>query len=347
LSNNPERTPRAVIFGCAGLSLTAAEHDFFSRTNPAGFILFQRNCADPDQIRALTADLRACVGRQAPILIDQEGGRVQRLKPPLWRAAPPAAVFAALAERDIMVARRAVWVNARLIAADLAALGIDVDCAPVLDVPVPGAHDVIGDRAFGTRIEVIAELGRAMCDGLVAGGVLPVIKHIPGHGRAMADSHLACPVVTASAESLAKQDLPPFKALADMPFAMTAHVVYTAWDDRVATLSAKVIDTIIRDAIGFDGVLMSDDLSMKALGGSFADRTRDALAAGCDVVLHCNGSIEEMAEIAAAAPPLSARAAQRWDRALSRRQSPEAMDADVLLDELSRLIASGEGQGHE
>ncbi len=338
MSNSPELTPRAVIFGCAGLSLADAEREFFRRTNPAGFILFQRNCASPDQIRALTAELRACVGRLAPILIDQEGGRVQRLKPPTWRAAPAAEIFAVLAARDIAAARRAVWVNARLIAADLSALGIDVDCAPVLDVPIPGAHDVIGDRAFGTNIEVIAELGRAMCEGLMAGGVLPVIKHIPGHGRALADSHFSCPVVTASSESLAAQDLPPFQALADMPFAMTAHVIYTAWDDRVATLSVKIIDTIIRDAIGFDGVLMSDDLSMKALGGSFTERTRDALAAGCDLVLHCNGVMEEMVEIAAAAAPLSVVAARRWNSALSCRQTPQADDLSALREELSRLI---------
>ena len=344
MSNSPERSPRAVIFGCAGLSLSDGEREFFRRTNPAGFILFQRNCGDPDQIRALTADLRACVERAAPILIDQEGGRVQRLKPPTWRAAPAAAVFAALAARDLAAARRAVWINARLIAADLWALGIDVDCAPVLDVPIPGAHDVIGDRAFGTDIAVIAALGRAMCDGLIAGGVLPVIKHIPGHGRAMADSHFACPVVSVSAESLAAQDVPPFRALADMPFAMTAHVVYTAWDDRVATVSAKIIDTIIRDAIGFDGVLMSDDLSMKALGGSFTDRTRDALSAGCDVVLHCNGAMDEMAEIAAAAPPLSVVSARRWNSALARRQRPEADDLVALEAELSRLIGVTEGR---
>ncbi len=337
--------PRAVIFGCAGLSLSDAERAFFRDADPAGFILFQRNCATPEQIRALTADLRACVRRDAPILIDQEGGRVQRLKPPLWRAAPAAATLAALADGDREAARRAVWINARLIAADLAALGIDVDCAPVLDIPVPGAHDIIGDRAFGTDLDLVAELGRAMGEGLMAGGVLPVIKHIPGHGRATADSHLTCPVVTASAESLAARDLPPFCALADMPFAMTAHVVYTAWDDRVATLSPKVIDTIIRGAIGFDGVLMSDDLSMKALGGSFAARTRDALAAGCDVVLHCNGVMDEMAEIAAAASRLSAAAARRWNAALSLREPPKPADTAALLDELSRLLGATESRG--
>jgi beta-N-acetylhexosaminidase len=344
LSNSPELLPRAVIFGCAGLSLTEAERAFFRASNPAGFILFQRNCATPEQVRALTADLRACVGREAPILIDQEGGRVQRLKPPHWRAAPAAASLAALAVRDRAAARRAVWINARLIAADLTALGIDVDCAPVLDIPVPGAHDIIGDRAFGSDVDLVADLGRAMCEGLMAGGVLPVIKHIPGHGRASADSHLSCPVVTARADSLAAHDLPPFRALADMPFAMTAHVVYTAWDDRVATLSPKVIDTIIRGAIGFDGVLMSDDLSMKALGGSFAERTRDALAAGCDLVLHCNGVMTEMVEIAAAASAVSPAALRRWDAALLRRAMPEAADIVALGDELTRLLDASESR---
>lgn len=344
MSSNPEPAPRAVIFGCAGLHLGDAERDFFRRTDPAGFILFQRNCGSPAQIRALTDELRACVGRDVPILIDQEGGRVQRLKPPQWRAAPTAARLAALAQHDRAAARCAVWVNARLIAAELAPLGIDVDCAPVLDVPAPGAHDVIGDRAFGTEIALIAELGRAMAEGLMAGGVLPVIKHIPGHGRATADSHLACPVVTADAEALAAQDLPPFRALADMPFAMTAHVVYTAWDQRVATLSPTVIATIIRGAIGFDGVLMSDDLSMKALGGSFAERTRDALAAGCDVVLHCNGDMAEMAEIATATPRLAGAAARRWQAALSRRTAPEPADIGALGDELSRLLDASESR---
>lgn len=342
MSNNPERSPRAVIFGCAGPSLSDAERRFFRESDPAGFILFQRNCVTPAQIRALVAEMRACVGRHAPILIDQEGGRVQRLKPPQWRAAPAAAVFAALAARDRDGARRAVWINARLIAAELAALDIDVDCAPVLDVPVPGAHDVIGDRAFGTEIGLIAELGRAMCEGLMAGGVLPVIKHIPGHGRATADSHLACPVVTADSESLARQDLPPFRALADMPFAMTAHVLYTAWDQRVATLSPTIIETIIRGDLGFDGVLMSDDLSMKALGGSFAERTRDALGAGCDVVLHCNGVMGEMVEVAAAAPPFSAVAARRWNAALRLRQQPEPADLEGLREELIRRLGDSE-----
>lgn len=338
MSNSPERTPRAVIFGCAGPRLTAEEQRFFANSDPGGFILFQRNCESPDQLRALTAALRDTVGREAPVLIDQEGGRVQRLKPPHWRAAPAAAVFAALARRDPAAAKRAAWINARLIAAELAPLGIDVDCAPVLDHPVPGAHDVIGDRAYGPGTEAIAMLGLTVCEGLTAGGVLPVIKHIPGHGRAMADSHFACPVVEASAQELVAHDLPPFLALADQPFAMTAHVVYRAWDTRVATLSPAVIATIIRAAIGFDGVLMSDDLSMQALGGSFDERTRAALAAGCDVVLHCNGSMTEMREIADAATRLDGAPLRRWRTALARRRVPEPTDTDALLSELNRLL---------
>ena len=332
-----------MIFGCSGPVLSEAERAFFQTVNPCGFILFQRNCVTPEQIQALTKDLRACAGWNAPILIDQEGGRVQRLKPPLWRAAPPAAIFGQLAARNPDAARRAVWINARLIAAELAALGIDVDCAPVLDHPVPGAHDVIGDRAFGSGVELIGDLGRAMCAGLMAGGVLPVIKHIPGHGRATADSHFACPVVTADAESLRIHDLPPFRQLADQPFAMTAHVVYTAWDQTVATLSRKVIQEIIRGAIGFGGVLMSDDLSMKALGGGFVERTIGALAAGCDVVLHCNGDMAEMAEIAEAAPLLDGGSRRRWNAALAMRRLPEPADIPALLGELESLLGQISG----
>ncbi len=343
MSDSPEQQPRAVIFGCAGPRLTPQERQFFAASDPCGFILFQRNCETPDQVRSLVAALRQAVGREAPILIDQEGGRVQRLKPPHWRAAPAAAVFGTLARRDPAAARRAAWINARLIAAELAPLGIDVDCAPVLDHPVPGAHDIIGDRAYGTGVAMIAALGRAVCEGLMAGGVLPVIKHIPGHGRATADSHLDCPVVDESAESLVAQDLPPFRALADQPFAMTAHVVYTAWDSRVATLSPTVIAEVIRTAIGFEGVLMSDDLSMKALGGSFGERASAALAAGCDVVLHCNGSMAEMCEIADVAARLDGPAARRWRAAMARRRPPEPADIPSLQAELDGLLGTAQG----
>jgi len=315
------RTPRAVIFGCEGPSVTNWEREFFRDSNPLGFILFARNCETPEQIRTLIADLRDCVDRRdAPVLIDQEGGRVARLKPPQWRAAPPAARFGALYERDGAAAREAVRMNARLIAAELADLGITVDCAPVLDLPIPGADAVIGDRAFAADPEIVAVLGRAFCDGLLAGGVLPVVKHLPGHGRALADSHRELAVVTATRAELEDSDFRPFRALADAPWAMTAHIVYSAIDpDAPATTSAKVIGKLIRGDFGFDGVLASDDLSMEALSGDYATRAAASLAAGCDLVLHCNGKRDEMTAVAEGAGPLSGDAARRVARGEARR----------------------------
>jgi len=333
------RSRLAAVFGCSGPRLTADEAAFFRDADPLGFILFARNVAEPAQVRALVAELRNTVGRAAPIFIDQEGGRIQRLKPPHWRAAPPAAAFGQLAARDIDAAARAAWLNARLIAHELAALGIDVDCAPVLDNPSPSAHAVIGDRAFGRDPEVIARLGRAVADGLLAGGVLPVVKHIPGHGRAEADSHHALPVVRSTAAELVATDLAPFRALADAPFAMTAHVVYTAWDEAPATLSTTVISEVIRGLIGFSGALVSDDLSMKALDGTLAERARRAQAAGCDLVLHCNGDPGEMAEVTGAIGPLDGVSADRVDAALSRRREPPPADSTELGRELDRLLA--------
>ena len=336
-----ERTARtAAIFGCAGLSLTPDEREFFRAAAPAGFILFKRNCEDPDQVRALVAELRAAADRPAaPVLIDQEGGRVQRLRPPHWRAAPPARRFAGLYRCDAAAGLRAAWINARLIAAELTALGIDVDCAPVLDNPVPGAHDVIGDRALGDDVATIAALGRAVMDGLLAGGVLPVIKHLPGHGRAEVDSHEHCPIVSAGDAELRAQDLPPFRALADAPFAMTAHVVYRSWDaDRVATWSPDIIGRVIRGDIGFGGCLLSDDLSMRALDGGLGERARRALAAGCDLALHCNGDLGEMRDVAAAAGTISEAAARRFAAALARRAAPQPIDRPALLAELDGLL---------
>jgi beta-N-acetylhexosaminidase len=331
------------IFGCAGKELGAAERGFFASANPLGFILFARNCETPDQIRALVADLRASVGREdAPVLIDQEGGRVARLKPPQWRAAPPAERFGALAERNRAAGLEAARINSHLIGRELAALGIDVDCAPVLDLRLPGAHDIIGDRAFGTTPQRVAELGRAACEGLLAAGVLPVIKHIPGHGRALADSHLELPVVRTSRTELEATDFEPFRRLADMPWAMTAHLVYTAIDpDRPATLSPKVIAEIIRGHIGFDGLLLCDDLSMKALKGDLGDLARQALAAGCDIVLHCNGQMEEMTRIAAAAGTISAEAERRFRRGREMQQSGIAIAAasEARLEALMRGLA--------
>src|SRR6185436_10020083 len=266
----------AAIFGVSGQTLSGEERAFFREVQPLGFILFARNVADPDQVRRLVNDLRASVEHaEAPVLIDQEGGRVQRLKPPHWRAAAPAAKFGALAQKQAQSGAKAVFLNHQLIGAELAALGIDVDCAPLIDVHQPGAHDVIGDRAFSGDPEQVAVLGRAAAEGLMSAGITPIIKHIPGHGRSMVDSHHDLPRVTISRAELAKSDFLPFRRLHDMPWAMTAHIVYEAIDkDQPATLSAKVISEVIRGEIGFDGLLLSDDMSMKALNGQLNDLTR-------------------------------------------------------------------------
>lgn len=309
--------PRAVVYGCAGSSLTAEERAFFREADPLGFILFRRNCRTPEQVRALVADMRAAVGRvDAPVLIDQEGGRVARLKPPHWPAHPAARRIGALAEHNREAGREAAWLNARILAAELSALGIDVDCAPVCDVLAPDGHDVIGDRAFSADPELVAELARASCAGFQAGGVLPVIKHLPGHGRALVDSHKELPVVTASRAALDAVDFIPFCSLADLPLGMVAHVVYHALDpEHAASISAHVMTEIIRGALGFSGFLFSDDISMEALHGAMGCRTRAVLAAGCDAVLHCNGNRAEMEAIAAEAPPLTRAAWQRWTAA--------------------------------
>ena len=335
------RTPTAIVYGCAGTRLTPDERALFAEANPLGFILFARNCVDPAQIKELTASLRASVGRDdAPVLIDQEGGRIQRLNPPHWRAAPSAAAFGALAQKDLMAAREAVRLNAQLLAAELLALGIDVDCAPVLDVPVKGAHGIIGDRAFGTDPVLIGDLGRYACEGFLAGGVAPVIKHIPGHGRAKSDSHLELPVVETSLDELTRTDFAPFVANANAPYAMTAHVVYTALDPKLpATLSAHVIDSVIRERIGFDGFLFSDDVGMKALTGAFSERARSALAAGCDGVLHCSGDFTEMRELAASVPAMTANAMARFASARRAVSKSITFDARAARDHLDALLA--------
>jgi beta-N-acetylhexosaminidase len=306
------------FLGLSGPALTADERAFFQEVRPAGYILFQRNCVDPDQLRALTDALRGLDGRdRLPILIDQEGGRVARLKPPHWPVFPAAAPFGALAARDREAAITAVRLNAQALGLLLADLGITVDCLPVLDVPVPGSHDVIGDRAFSGDPAVVAALGRAQLTGLAEAGVVGVIKHIPGHGRAGVDSHHALPVVEADAASLA-QDLMPFAALSDAPMAMTAHVVYRAWDaERCATLSPFVIETVIRDRIGFGGLLMSDDLGMKALAGDFRALASQVLGAGCDIVLHCSGDLGEMQAVAAGCAAMTPAAHARLARAMA------------------------------
>lgn len=314
--NEKGELPKAVIYGCEGLTLSEAERRFFAEQNPLGFILFARNCDNPAQVRALVEELKATVGhRDALVLIDQEGGRVARLRPPHWRAYPPARKLANIADKDPQRASEAIYLNSRLIADELRQLGINVDCLPLADVPVEGSHDIIGDRAYGNEPERVAVLGREAAQGLMDSGVLPVLKHIPGHGRAMVDSHEALPVVTASLEELRATDFAPFRELADLPLGMTAHVLYEAIDgERVATLSPDVI-ALIREEIGFDGLLMTDDLSMKALKGDFAQLTKDALAAGCDVILHCNGKMEEMQAVASAVTELSGEAAARAERA--------------------------------
>ena len=333
-------TANAVIFGCEGLSLTDWERKFFADSSPLGFILFARNCESPDQIRTMVADLHETIGRDsAPVLIDQEGGRVARLKPPQWRAAPAAGRFGLLAGRDRELAEQAVQLNARLIAAELLELGITVNCAPVLDLPAPGAIDVIGDRAFGADPERVAELGRAFCDGLLAGGVLPVIKHTPGHGRARVNSHHELPVVETPRAELEVSDFRPFAALAGAPWAMTGHLVYTAIDpDNPATMSHAVIAEVIRGAIAFDGVLVTDDLSMAALSGDYTSRAAKSLAAGCDLVLHCNGKAEEMTATMAGVGPLSAEAERRVAAAATRPSAPEEVDTAALAARLDRLL---------
>ncbi len=333
--------PKAVIFACAGPELAGAEREFFAAADPLGFILFERNCKNPVQVRKLVASLRDSVGRDdAPVLIDQEGGRVARLKPPHWRAIPAMGRIGALAARDRTAGREAAFAAARLIAADLANLGIDVDCAPVLDVPAPGSHGIIGDRAFAADPSLVAELGGEFCRGLLAGGVLPVVKHIPGHGRATVDSHLALPVVNLDRRSLEESDFAPFRALNGMPWAMTAHVVYRAYDtDRPATTSPRVVSEVIRGRIGFGGVLVSDDLSMKALTGELGARAGAAIAAGCDIALHCSGKLDEMAPVAEAVPALSEAAQARLARAAVMKQTPEPADAAALAAKLEALMA--------
>ncbi len=308
------------IVGCSGLVLNTEERDFYRDFNPWGFILFKRNIDTPDQVRALTAEMRACVGRDdAPVLIDQEGGRVQRLGPPHWPKYPSGRELGEIYLQDAVKGRELCRLNSLKMAHDLLQLGINVDCLPVLDVPVKGAHDVIGDRAYSYDAEVVAVLGRAAAEGLLAGGVLPVIKHIPGHGRSGADSHHTLPIVTASRKKLEAQDFLPFKALADMPAAMSAHVVFKSIDgDNPATTSRKIIRTIIRSKIGFDGLLMSDDLSMKALTGTFRERTEACFSAGIDVGLHCNGNIDEMRAVAESTPLLAGKARRRAETALAR-----------------------------
>jgi beta-N-acetylhexosaminidase len=322
--------PAAIILGCAGHSLTAEERAFYRDFDPLGFILFARNCDTPEQVKALTADLRACVGRaDAPILIDQEGGRVARLKPPYWPAFPAMSQFGRMAATDVATAREACFLNALLIGCELARLGIDVDCAPVLDLPVAGAHDIIGDRALARGPRIIATLGRAVCEGLAAAGVISIVKHIPGHGRATADSHAELPRVDTPVDELAVTDFAPFADLHDAPWAMIAHVLFTAIDaGRPASTSPVMVDEIIRRRIGFGGVLIADDIGMEALKGSLAERAVATLASGADLTLHCSGRMDEMLSIAASVTRLTPDSQRRLDIAGRNRGSVDRIEAD-------------------
>jgi len=324
----------SAIFGCAGPTLSAAERDFFRAADPLGFILFARNCEAPDQVKALCADLRDAVGRDdAPVLIDQEGGRVARLRPPHWRKSPAAETFGRAFRTDSDKALEAARLNATLMGRELIELGIDVNCAPLLDLWFAGASDVIGDRAFSDDAAVVAKLGRAVAEGLISTGVLPVIKHLPGHGRASVDSHLSLPVVETPRGELAASDYAPFKALADLPLGMTAHIVFSDIDpDQPATTSATVIDEVIRGEIGFDGFLIGDDVSMEALAGTIEQRALACVAAGCDVALHCNGKLDEMQRIASVLPALRDDSLQRWHAARAMCPRPDAAVSDDIVE---------------
>lgn len=332
---------QSAIYGLSGASLTPDESAFFRDADPAGYILFRRNCVDPAQLSALTDALRAIHGRDGlPILIDQEGGRVARMQPPAWPAFPKAEAFAALYRTAPMSAIEATQVNALALAAMLREAGINVNCLPLLDVRQPGASDIIGDRALGAEPMQVAALGRAVLDGMRKGGVVGVVKHMPGHGRAMADSHVELPVVDADEAALAV-DLAPFITLRNAPMGMTSHVVYTAWDpDRPASQSPMIIEDVIRGRIGFDGLLMSDDLGMEALSGGFDARARGVLEAGCDLALHCSGAMDEMVAVASVVGEIGERAHERLVRAMATVSGePSDVSYEALAEKRDRLLA--------
>lgn len=332
-------TSKAFIVGLSGPVLTASERAFLAAQSPWGLILFARNVETPDQVRRLVDEARSALGWRVPVLIDQEGGRVQRLRSPHWPEYPAGAAFGALYRHDPAAGLEAVRLNSRLLAADLHALGIDVDCLPVADLRLPEGHGIIGNRAYGEEPVSVAALARAAAEGLLEGGVLPVVKHIPGHGRAPVDSHERLPVVHAARAELERTDFAAFRPLADLPLGMTAHVVYADLDaDRPATTSPVVMEEVVRGFIGFSGLVMSDDLSMGALSGTVATRGQAALAAGCDMLLHCNGRLDEMEPIAAVTPALSGLALERAERALAARVAPAPFDADAARAERDRLL---------
>src|SRR5476649_222613 len=333
-------SPRAFITGVSGTELDAGERQFIRAERPWGFILFKRNIDTPAQVTRLIQELRESLGEaDAAVLIDQEGGRVQRLGPPHWPVYPPGAVFDTLYDIDPALGLTAARLSARLIAADLTDLGITVDCLPLADLPVPGADAVIGNRAYGTEPGKVAAIARAVTQGLEQGGILPVLKHIPGHGRATADTHFRLPEVDTPKAELERTDFAAFQPLADLPMAMTAHVVFSALDPaQPATTSATIIRQVIRGVIGFQGLLMSDDVSMNALAGSIAERTRAIIAAGCDMVLHCGGDLDEMRAVARETPELSGIALERARRALASRGVPQPFDRLKARAELDALI---------
>ena len=329
----------AAIYGCHGTVLGGEERAFFAEQKPWGFILFRRNVETPDQVLRLTEAMRDSVGWEAPILVDQEGGRVQRLGPPHWPKYPPGEAYLK-ATNDPLAARELARLGGRLMAQDLRAVGINIDCAPVLDTPVPGAHDIIGDRAFARDPATVAQLGRAMAEGLLAGGVLPIIKHMPGHGRAFADSHKELPTVHADLAHLREWDFAPFRSLSDMPIGMTAHIVFTAIDrKRPATQSRKAI-RLIREELGFGGLLLSDDLVMNALSGTLTERAQASLKAGCDLVIHWNGDLAEMRQVAEGVGKLKGGAARRAEAALARIvRDPEPLDAREARARFDAILA--------
>jgi beta-N-acetylhexosaminidase len=332
---------RAFITGLAGLEISTNERAFFREARPLGLIIFKRNISTPAQVQELTRSFRYVVGWQAPVLVDQEGGRVQRLGPPHWPVYPPGSRYGELYDRDVPSALACARLAGRLIAADLNVLGLDVDCLPIADVPVPGGDPVIGDRAYGTEPGKVAAIAAAIAEGLQAGGVLPVLKHLPGHGRATADSHAKLPVVDTDRATLEVTDFAAFRPLSALPLGMTAHVVFTAIDPIApATTSATMVREVIRGFIGFTGLLMSDDVSMNALSGTIAERSRAALKAGCDVVLHCNGDMREMTAVAAEAPALSGAPAKRAEAALAARSGPENFDVEAARKTFTQMVAS-------
>jgi beta-N-acetylhexosaminidase len=334
---------RAFITGLSGLTIAASERAFVREARPWGLILFKRNVSTPKQVYELIVSFRDAIGWEAPVLVDQEGGRVQRLGPPHWPVYPPGARYGAIYDRERKSGLTAARLGGHLIAADLKGLGIDVDCLPLADVPVSGANAVIGDRAYGVDAGKVAAVARAIAGGLLAGGVLPVLKHMPGHGRATADSHHRLPVVDTDRATLEKTDFAAFRALADLPLGMTAHVVFSAIDpDAPATTSVTMVQQVIRGFIGFQGLLMSDDISMNALSGSIGERSRAAFAAGCEVVLHCNGKLDEMSAVAVEAPMLAGIAAKRAEAALARRTAGEDFDIEAARKIFTQMV---EGEG--